>query len=73
LVSHIKGRIQIEKVSENRMLRKVFRLKRDEETEGLKKAHNENFIICTVHQIGPIIKMIKSRSMRWSGRVVRKG
>jgi hypothetical protein len=32
-------------------LRRIFGTKRDKVTEGCRKLHNENFIICTLHQI----------------------
>jgi hypothetical protein len=40
LVSHIKGRIQIE-VFKNRVLRRLFGPKRDEETAGWRELLNE--------------------------------
>jgi hypothetical protein len=43
LVSNITGRTKIESVSENGILRKIFRLKRDEVTGGLRKLHDEKF------------------------------
>jgi hypothetical protein len=39
------------RVSENRVLRRIFGPKRDEVTRELRKLHNGNFIICTHHQI----------------------
>jgi hypothetical protein len=43
VVSRITGRTQIERVYENRMLKKIFRLKKDEVTGGFKKVHDEDF------------------------------
>jgi hypothetical protein len=42
LGSYIKGRTQI--VLENRVLRRLFGLKRDEITEGWRKLHNKDEI-----------------------------
>jgi hypothetical protein len=38
------------RVFENRVLRRVFGLKRDEVMGKWRKWHNENFITCTSHQ-----------------------
>jgi hypothetical protein len=46
------------KVFENRVLRKIFGLKRDEVTGGWRKLHNEEILTCK-------IRIIKSRRMRW--------
>jgi hypothetical protein len=56
---------------ENRMLRRMCGAKRDEETGGWRKLHNQelhNFYSST-----GIIRMIKSRKMRWAGHVTRIG
>jgi hypothetical protein len=50
LVSHITGRTQTE-VLENRLLRRIFRPKRDEVTGGLRKLHNEEIHNLYLHQI----------------------
>jgi hypothetical protein len=58
-------------VFENRVLRRMFELKRDEMTERWRKLHNEE-----VHDLcssPSIIRMIKSRRMRWVGHVARIG
>jgi hypothetical protein len=52
---------------ENRMLRKVFRPRRDEETRGWRKLHNEE--LHNLYSSPSIIRIIKSRRMRWSGHV----
>jgi hypothetical protein len=39
------------KVSENRVLRRVFELKRDEVTGEWRKLHNEELMICTSYPI----------------------
>jgi hypothetical protein len=58
-------------VFENRALRRIFGPKRDEVTGDWRKLHNEEF-----HNLYPspnIIRMIKSRRMRWAGHVARMG
>jgi hypothetical protein len=58
------------RVFENRVLRKIFGLKRDDMTggEGWRKLHNE---LCDLHSLPSIIRMIKSRMMRWVGHVAQ--
>jgi hypothetical protein len=56
---------------ENRMLRRVFVLKRDEETGGWRKLHNEEFH--NLFSSPSTIRMIKSRRMRWARNVARMG
>jgi hypothetical protein len=58
-------------VFENRVLRRIFGPKRDEVTREWRKLHNEklhNFYLSP-----DIIRQIKSRRMRWAGRVARMG
>jgi hypothetical protein len=58
------------RVFENRVLR-IFGLKRDRVTEGWRKLHNEE-----LHNLYPspsIIRIIKSRRMRWAVHVARMG
>ena len=38
-------------VFENRVLRRIFGPKRDEETGEWRKLHNESLMICTAHQL----------------------
>jgi hypothetical protein len=59
------------RVSKNRVLRRIFEPKRDEVTGGWRKLHNEEFhnLYCSPS----IIRMIKSRMMRWAGHVARMG
>jgi hypothetical protein len=58
-------------VFENRVLRRIFGPKRDEVTGGLRKLHNEE--IHDLYSSPSIIKIIKSRRMRWAGHVARMG
>jgi hypothetical protein len=57
------------RIFENRVLRKIFRPKRDEVTGGWRKLHNEE--LHNFYSSPNIIRMIKSRRMRWSGKVAR--
>jgi hypothetical protein len=59
------------KVFENRMLRRIFGSKRNEVTVEWRKLHNEelNGLYCSPN----IIRLIKSRRMRWAWHVARMG
>jgi hypothetical protein len=59
------------RASENRVLRRVFGPKRDDVTGGWRKLHNEE--LHNLHSSPSIIRMIKSRRMRWAGHVARMG
>jgi len=54
---------------ENRVLRRIFGPKRDEVTGEWRKPHNEelNDLYCSPN----IVRVIKSRRMRWAGHVAR--
>jgi hypothetical protein len=70
---HVQGGREVNRlrVFENRVLKRIFGLKRDEVTGGWRKLHNEE-----LHNLYPspnIIRMIKSRIMRWAGHVARMG
>jgi hypothetical protein len=54
-------------VFENRVLRRIFGPKRDEVTGGWRKLHNEE--LHNLYSSPSIIRMIKSRRMRWTGHV----
>jgi hypothetical protein len=58
-------------VCENRVLRRIFGPKRDEVTGGWGKLHNEG--LHNLYSLPNIIRMIKSRRMRWAGHVTRMG
>jgi len=59
------------RVFENRVLRIIFGPKRDEVTGVRRKLHNEelNDLYCSPN----IVRVIKSRRMRWAGHVTRMG
>jgi hypothetical protein len=56
-------------VFENRVLRRIFRPKRDEVTGEWRKLHNEE--LGDLYSSTCIIRIIKSRRMRWAGHVAR--
>jgi hypothetical protein len=56
---------------ENRVLRRIFGPKRDEETGGWRKLHNEEFH--NLYSSPSLIRMIKSRRMRLVEHVARMG
>jgi hypothetical protein len=56
-------------VFENMVLRRIFRPKRDEEKRGWRKLHNEKHH--NVYSSPNIIRMIKSRRIRWAGQVAQ--
>jgi hypothetical protein len=56
-------------VFENRVLRRMFEPKRDEETGGWKKLHNEE--LHNLYFSTDIIRMIKSSRMKWAGHLAR--
>jgi hypothetical protein len=58
-------------VFENRVLRRIFGPKRDEVMGGWRKLHNEE--LRDLYSSSSIIRIIKSRRMRWAGHVVRMG
>jgi hypothetical protein len=59
------------RVFDNRVLRRIFGPKRDEVTGVWRKLHNEE--LHNLYSLPSIIRMIKSRRMRWAGNVARMG
>jgi hypothetical protein len=58
------------KVSENRALRRIFGPKREEVAGDWRRLHIEE--LHNLYTMPNIIRMIKSRRMRWAGHVARK-
>jgi hypothetical protein len=56
---------------ENRVSRRIFRPKRDEVTGGGRKLYSEE--LHNLYSSPSLIKMIKSRRIRWAGHVARIG
>jgi hypothetical protein len=56
------------RVFEKRELRRIFGPKRDEVTEEWRRLHNKE-----LHASPNIIRVIKSRRLRWAGHVARMG
>jgi hypothetical protein len=59
------------RVSENRVLRRIFGEKRDGLTGVGRKVHNEE--LHNLYSSPSIIRIIKSRRVRWVGHVARMG
>jgi hypothetical protein len=58
------------RIFENRTLRRIFGPKRNEMVGGWRKLHNEFHHLCSSPNI---IRIMKSRRMRWSGHVACMG
>jgi hypothetical protein len=56
-------------VFENKVLRRIFGPKRDEVTRGWRKLHNEE--VHNLYSSPNILRMIKSKTMRWAGHIAR--
>jgi hypothetical protein len=59
------------RVFENRVLRRVFGPKRDEVTGEWRKLHNEE--LSDLYSLPNVVRVVKSRRMRWAGHVTRLG
>jgi len=53
------------------VLRRLFGPKRDEVTKDWRKLHNEQ--LSDLHPLPNIVRVVKSRRMRWVGHVARMG
>ena len=60
-----------EELFENRVLWRVFGPKRDETTGEWRKLHNEE--LSDLYSLPNIVRVVKSRRMRWTGHVTRMG
>jgi hypothetical protein len=58
-------------VFENRVLRRIFGPKRDQVTGEWRRLHNEG--LNDLYSSPNIIRVIKSRRMRWAGHIARMG
>jgi hypothetical protein len=70
LVSEIREGHRL-RVFENRVLRRTFGPKRDEVMAEWRKLHNKE--LHDLYSSPSIIRVIKSRRMRWAGHVARMG
>jgi hypothetical protein len=59
------------RVFQNRVLRRIFPPRRHEVTGDWRKLHNEE--LHNLYSTPNILRMIKSRRMRWVGNVARMG
>ena len=59
------------RVFENMVLRRIFGPRRDEVTVEQRRLHNEE--LNDLYSSPNIVRIIKSRRMRWAGHVVRMG
>jgi hypothetical protein len=59
------------RVFENKALRRVFGPKREEVTGEWRKLHKEE--LNDLYSLPNIVRVVKSRRMRWAGHVVRMG
>jgi len=57
------------RVFENRVLRRIFGPRRDEVTGEWRRLHNEE--LNDLYSSRNIVRVIKSRRMRWAGHVAR--
>ena len=59
------------RVFDNKVLRRIFGLRRDEVTGDWRRLHNEE--LNDLYTSPNIVRVIKSRRMRWAGHVARMG
>ena len=70
ILSHTPREGRRQTLFENRVLRRIFGPKRDEVTGEWKKLHNEDLNDLYSPNV---VRIIKSRRMRWEGHVARMG
>ena len=70
MVSDNEGETQL-RAFENRVLRRIFGPRRDEIKGELRKLHSEE--LNDMYFSTKIVRVIKSRRMRWAGHVARMG
>jgi hypothetical protein len=58
------------RIFENRLLRRIFGPKREEDGSCI-KLHNDE--VHSLYSSPNFVRLIKSRKMRWAGHVARKG
>jgi hypothetical protein len=58
-------------VFENKVLRRIFQPKRDKVTREWRRLHNKE--LYALYSSPNIIRVIKSKSLRWAGHVARVG
>ena len=59
------------RVFENRVMRRVFGPKSDEVTVEWRKLRNEK--LSDLYSLNNIVRVVKSKRMRWAGHVARMG
>ena len=59
------------RVFENRVLRRIFGPRKEEVTGEWRRLHNEE--LRDLYSLPNIVRVIKSRRMRWAGHVARMG
>jgi hypothetical protein len=59
------------RVSENKVLRRIFGPRRDEVTGECRRLYNEE--LNDLYSSPNIVRVLKSRRMRWAGHVARMG
>jgi hypothetical protein len=59
------------RVFENKVLRRIFGPKRDEVTGEWRRLHNKE--LYALYSLPNIIRVMKSRRLRWAGHVARMG
>ena len=59
------------RVFENMVLRRIFGPRKDEVTREWRRLHNEE--LSDLYALPYIVRVIKSRRMRWAGHVARMG